>query len=90
MDYIFDLDNETYAHIFQVAKKVALASDKAFSTVRTCLIVEGFEVPHVHIKIYPMKEGERNLATVLKANEMAPDEVLEAEAKQISDALLSI
>lgn len=89
IDYAFDLDEKTYSHIFTIAKKVAKASDKAFNTFRTCLVVEGFEVPHVHIKLYPMKEGEKNLASALKVNEMAPDEVLEAEAKQIAE-LLSI
>lgn len=56
VDYIFDLTDEEYAHLFAVAKKIANATDKALQTERTCLVVEGFEVPHVHIKLYPIKE----------------------------------
>ena len=55
VDYIFDLDDETYQHLFEIAKKVSKALDKTFKTERTCLLVEGFEIPHVHIKLYPVK-----------------------------------
>ncbi len=84
IDYAFDLDNETYTHIFQVAKKIAKASDKAFDTFRTCLVVEGFEVPHVHIKLYPMTEDNKDLSRALKAGEMAEDEELANLAQQIN------
>lgn len=53
IDYAFDLDDATYAHILLVAKKITLAIDKALQPLRTCLVIEGFEVPHAHIKLYP-------------------------------------
>lgn len=87
VDYAFNLDDETYAHIFQVAKKIAKASDKAFSTFRTCLVVEGFEVPHVHIKLYPMTEDNKDLSVALKAGEMAEDEDLAKLANAIKQNL---
>ncbi len=87
IDYAFDLDNETYAHIFQVAKKIAKASDKAFAAFRTCLVVEGFEVPHVHIKLYPMTEDNKDLSAALKAGEMAEDEALANLAAKIKQNL---
>lgn len=52
--YIFNLDPAIYTHIFKVAKKVSQALDTTYNTTRTCLVVEGFEVPHVHIKLYPV------------------------------------
>lgn len=52
-DYIVDLDDETYNHLFSVAKKIAKATDAALETVRTCFVVEGFMVPHVHIRLHP-------------------------------------
>lgn len=51
--YAFNLEDKNYLHLFSVAKKVALACDRAFSSERTCLLVEGFHVPHAHIKLYP-------------------------------------
>jgi histidine triad (HIT) family protein len=87
IDYAFDLDSETYAHIFQIAKKIAKASDKAFNTVRTCLVVEGFEVPHVHIKLYPMTEDNKDLSSALKNGGRAEDEELTKLAAKIKSAL---
>lgn len=88
-DYAFDLDDETYQHLFAVAKKIAKASDQALGVARTCLAIEGFEVPHVHIKLYPIPEGTRNLGPFLSAGEMADDENLAEVAKKIQTALSS-
>ncbi len=55
-DYIMNLDSKVYQHIFNVARKISLAIDKAFDTERTCIVVEGFEVPHVHIRLHPAYE----------------------------------
>ena len=56
-DYIFNLDDETYQKLMSVAKKIGPAIDKAFNPTRTCLVIEGFEVPHVHVKLIPAYEG---------------------------------
>ena len=85
-DYLFDLPQETYDHLFAVAKKVARASDKAFNTVRTCLVVEGFEVPHVHLRLYPMTKVE-SLGKVMVQQAEASDEVLAKQAQQIKALL---
>ncbi len=69
IDYAFDMTDDEYAHVFAVAKKIAKASDKALGTERTCLVVEGFEVPHVHIKLYPIKNvGENTSLNTLTSN----------------------
>ncbi len=87
VDYAFDLDDATYSHIFSVAKKIALASDKALSPKRTCLAIEGFEVPHVHIKIYPVFDTSRGLGPYLASGEMADDQELTKLAEQIKKCL---
>lgn len=86
-DYVFDLNDELYAHTFSVAKKIAKASDKAFGAVRTCLVVEGFEVPHVHVKLYPMQEGDTSLGTKLTRGTEANDEELRVIATQLQAAI---
>lgn len=53
--YIFDLSSEEYEALMSVTKKIAKALDRAFSTLRTCVVIEGFEVPHVHVRLYPCK-----------------------------------
>jgi len=85
-DYLFDLSAETYHHLFAVAQKVAKASDEVFNTVRTCLVVEGFEVPHVHLRLYPMTEVE-SLGKAMMQQQEATDEVLSKQAADIKTAL---
>ena len=85
VDYVFDLDDATYNHIFGVAKKISQAIDKALAPDRTCLVVEGTEVPHVHIKIYPIT-GKR-LQPFVEMGEQADPEELKVVATQIQAAL---
>lgn len=89
IDYAFDLDDDTYLHLFKTAKLVAKASDKAFNAARTCLVVEGFEVPHVHIKIYPMADTKTALGNILPNGSEASDEDLAIVATQLIAALES-
>ena len=86
-DYAFDLDDETYVHIFKIAKMIARASDKALGAERTCLVVEGFDVPHVHIKMYPMQDTKKALGEILPTGVEATDEDLAVVATQIMAAL---
>ena len=87
VDYAFDLDEEIYIHIFNVAKKVVKAMDKVYETTRTCLVVEGFEIPHVHIKLYPMTKNDTNLASTLDNAKEATDELLQIQANKIKSFL---
>jgi len=87
IDYAFDLDDDSYIHLFQIAKKIAKASDKALGAIRTCLVVEGFDVPHVHVKIYPMQDTQKALGAILPAGKEASDEELAQVATQIMAAL---
>jgi len=60
--YAFDLDQETYQHLMEISKKMAKGLDRTFNTLRTCLVIEGFDVPHVHVRLYPVTEGTLNLS----------------------------
>ncbi len=87
VDYIFDLPDDEYDHLFRIAKKIAKASDKVYDTIRTCVVVEGFEVPHVHIKIYPMKDMSDNLGNTITKPSEASDEELQTQADRLKTAL---
>lgn len=89
IDYAFDLDDDTYLHLFNVAKKIGQASDKALEAKRTCLVVEGFDVPHVHIKIFPMQNTEKALGLLMHETTEPTDEELTVVATQIIAALES-
>ena len=55
VDYIFDLDDETYSGLHFFAKKVAEGLKKAISCKRVGVLVLGLEVPHAHIHLIPMQ-----------------------------------
>ena len=87
VDYLFDLPKDTYQHLLSVAKDTARALDTVFETERTCVIVEGFEVPHAHVKLYPMPRGTRSLRDAIVPGVEASDERLAELAEQIKIAI---
>lgn len=54
IDYIFDIEDETYAKLTLFAKKVAVAVKQAFPCKKVGVAVIGLEVPHAHIHLIPM------------------------------------
>jgi len=54
-DYIFDLDEETHAGLWNFARKVAPAIREAIPCQRIGVTVIGLEVPHAHIHLIPLK-----------------------------------
>lgn len=65
--YIFELEQNEYEGLMRAVQKVAKALDKAFETVRTCVVIEGFDVPHVHVRLYPCVTEELVWSTRSKA-----------------------
>jgi histidine triad (HIT) family protein len=58
-DYIFHLDEETYAGLWAFARKVAIALKAAVPCQRVGVAVLGMEVPHTHIHLVPLQtEGD--------------------------------
>ncbi len=59
VDYIFDLDEETYAGLWQFAARVARAIGSVIPCKRVGVAVLGMEVPHAHIHLVPLQtEGD--------------------------------
>jgi histidine triad (HIT) family protein len=54
VDYLFDLDSETYVGLMMFAQIVAVGLKKAMPCERIGLTVIGLEVPHAHIHLIPM------------------------------------
>lgn len=85
--YIYDLDDSTYLHICTIAKRAAKALDTALDAARTCTVVEGFEVPHVHIKLYPVATMDTPLGQILPQGTAADTDELKALADKIKPLL---
>ena len=54
IDYIFDIDDDLHASLWQFAKKVSVAVRKSVPCKRIGVAVIGLEVPHAHIHLIPM------------------------------------
>jgi histidine triad (HIT) family protein len=54
VDYIFNLDDDTYTGLMLFAKKVARALPQAVPCLRVGITVIGLEVPHTHVHLVPM------------------------------------
>ena len=76
--YLFDLSDSEYGDLLGRSKIVAKLLEEKLSCERILLVVEGFEVPHVHVHLIPaydqvglekmqkLKSNEEELAEVLK------------------------
>lgn len=61
VDYLFDLDSETYTGLMDFARNVAAGIKKAVPCNRIGLCVIGLEVPHAHIHLIPINsENDMN------------------------------
>ena len=56
VDYLFDLDDETYTGLQIFAKIVATGIKKAVPCIKVGVAVIGLEVPHAHIHLIPMNK----------------------------------
>ena len=56
-DYIFDIEDTELSSLFIASKKVAAKLKEKLSCERVGVIVEGFAVPHAHVHLIPINEG---------------------------------
>jgi histidine triad (HIT) family protein len=85
VDYLFDLDSETYVGLMIFAKIVAIGLKRAIPCERIGLTVIGLEVPHAHIHLIPMNTMEdMNFSRPkLKLSEEKLSEIAEAIREQL-------
>ena len=79
-DYIFRLDDNTFAGLMQFSKRVAAAIEKSVPCKRIGIAVIGLEVPHTHIHLIPInKESDTNIGN--PKLKLTSDEMEEIAAK---------
>ena len=86
IDYIFDMDDESYFGLTLFAKIVAKGLKEAFPCKKVGVAVIGLEVPHTHIHLIPMNSvNDMNFSR----EKLSPaSEELEEAAASIKAALL--
>src|SRR5476651_999124 len=85
VDYLFDLDDETYSGLQLFAKIVATGLKKAIPCARISVVVMGLEVPHAHIHLIPMNQA--NDINFSNPKLKFTPEQFEATVEKIKDAL---
>lgn len=85
IDHWIDCDAELSAHLFQVARRIGVAQQRAFGCHRVGLIIAGYEVPHTHLHVIPTEHmGHLSFANAASSADPAD---LEAAASLIREAL---
>ena len=86
VDYLFDLDAETYTGLQLFAKKVAAGLKKAIPCRKVGVLVLGLEVPHAHIHLIPM-QSEADLLNFSEKLKFTPEEFKEMTTKIAKEIL---
>lgn len=56
--YIYDLDPEAYTKLMERTQYIAQILKSKFNCNKVCLIVEGYEIAHAHVKLIPTNKPE--------------------------------
>lgn len=85
IDKFYDLDDELYSKVFLKAKEISKVLEEVFKKKRVLMILEGFEVPHAHIKLFPNNSAVHTLPA--ETNDELKSRIKE-NCKKIQEALL--
>ncbi|MFZ5428775.1 MAG: HIT family protein [Bacteroidota bacterium] len=80
VDYLFDLDEETYLGLNLFARKVAEGLKRAIPCKKVGTMVLGLEVPHAHIHLVPM-QSEADLLNFSHKLKLTREEFIELRDK---------
>ena len=58
VDLLWDLDQDVYNHLMDVAKLIAEKIQNKLNPLRVGMVVEGFGVPHAHIHLVPLYDKD--------------------------------
>lgn len=53
VDHFADLPDDAYEALWRAVRKVSHMVKKAYPHARTCVKIEGFDVPHAHVHVFP-------------------------------------
>lgn len=70
-----DLPAEVAARLFEVARIIGSVQETVFDVPRSGLVIAGFEVPHTHLHVIPLRsEADVSLANATPASDEALDD----------------
>ncbi len=83
VDYIFNLEDDTYSGLLLFAKKIALAVEKSIPCKRIGVSVIGLEVPHAHVHLIPLNSMKDINFSLPKMNPS------QEELKNVADRIIA-
>ena len=81
-----DAPSDVAAHLMKVARAIGVAQKAAFGVPRAGLAIAGFEVPHTHLHVIPLRDETDIL---LSKATPASDKDLDATMAALREALLA-
>lgn len=88
IDYLYDLDEETYLQLMIFSRQVAVAIKNVIPCKRVAFTVLGFEVPHAHVHLIPA-QNERD-ASFFNPKIKFTKEEFESTAKKIAQTYITL
>lgn len=76
IDHWLDLPAETLTHLMEVTASIGRAQQSVFSPARIGMIIQGFEVPHAHVHVFPAHQAsdfELTRRTTRQPEQLASD-----------------
>lgn len=54
IDHWLDADDDLMSHLTSVARRIGIAQQQEWNSARVGLLLQGFEVPHLHVHVWPV------------------------------------
>lgn len=88
VDHWIDLDRALASHVFDVTRLIGDGIRYAFNPVRVGMMIQGFEVPHTHVHVWPANSpSDFNLA---EADRSPSEQSLDTAADALRGALTDL
>ena len=85
VDYLFDLDDDTYHKLWDFVKLVADGLKKSIECNRVGVSVVGLEVPHAHVHLIPINSvSDMSFANKANLSSQEIEEIAQKISKKIS------
>ncbi|UFU01594.1 HIT family protein [Ruania suaedae] len=85
VDHWWDMPEQEWTHIGAVARHIGRAQRTAFTPVRIGLLVQGYEIPHAHVHVWP-SQSSADFDLTAAATDVPAGE-LDAAAERLRSAL---
>ena len=74
------MPKKAYREMHLAAQKVMQLLNQALNPARTCLIIEGMEIDHIHVKLFPVYPGHHLGEFVRPGTRASEDELADTAA----------